>query len=488
MKNFLKPLKTSLKPGKAAVSILGLAFDGSHLQGVLLKRSNGSIRVEQSLSVSLALNPATGDPELVGREIRNRLDEAGIRERRCAVGVPLNWALTLQTKLPDLADEDVESFLQIEAERGFPYPFDALLISRSHYRSPAGDRYVTQVAVPRELLFRLEKVLRAARLRPETFSLGILALQNESAGSPNGVMSLTIEDTGVGLLVSSGGGVAILRTLEGAFETEGGEKRLQSEQIAREARITLGQLPSDVRDSLKQLRIFGRNDEAQQLAEELQPRLERMGIRIERVRNYPAGEFGVSLPADTPVSAALSLAARRLVSRATGFEFLPPKTNQWHRFTARYSSRTLRFAGAAAGSIAAVVMLAFLVQEIQLIRLRSKWSAMAQKVQQLDDMQQQIKKYRPWFDDSLRTLSILRRLSEAFPEDGAVSAKTVDIRELGNITCSGTARDSQALLRTLDQLRSANEVTDVKVDVLHGKSPLQFTFNFHWGPGGANEH
>jgi hypothetical protein len=37
-------------------------------------------------------------------------------------------------------------------------------------------------------------------------------------------------------------------------------------------------------------------------------------------------------------------------------------------------------------------------------------------------------------------------------------------------------------------LRATKEVTDVKVDQIRGKSPLQFTFNFHWSEQGSNEH
>jgi Tfp pilus assembly protein PilN len=112
---------------------------------------------------------------------------------------------------------------------------------------------------------------------------------------------------------------------------------------------------------------------------------------------------------------------------------------------------------------------------------------MEPKVKELDNMQQQIKKFRPWFDGSFRSLSILRKLAESFPEEGVVTAKTLEIRELSSITCSGTARDNQAFLRMLDQLRAAKEVTDVKVDQVRGTAPMQFTFNFHWGER-ANEN
>ena len=139
-------------------------------------------------------------------------------------------------------------------------------------------------------------------------------------------------------------------------------------------------------------------------------------------------------------------------------------------------------------SILLIVILAFLIQQVQLMRLRSRWSSMSAKVEQLEDMQQQIRKYRPWFDESLRTLSMLRRLTEAFPEDGSVFAKVVEFRESATVSCTGTARDNPALLKTLDQLRTAKEITDLKVGDLRGKSPLQFTFSFHWGTEGSNEH
>jgi hypothetical protein len=113
---------------------------------------------------------------------------------------------------------------------------------------------------------------------------------------------------------------------------------------------------------------------------------------------------------------------------------------------------------------------------------------MEPQVKELQDAQQQIRKYRPWFDESFRGLRILRKLAEAFPEDGVVFAKNVEIRDLSTVNCSGTARDNQSYLRLIDQLRAAKEVTSLKTDSLSGQSPtIQFTFNFQWeGENGGN--
>jgi len=480
MINFLKK--------QGASSLLGLSLDGNRFEGVVLRRTNGALEVQKTFSASLSLDPLTNDPELVGQEIRNHLEEAGIRERRCAVSVPLGWALTLQTKLPDLPEAEVSSFLQIEAERGFPYGPDALLISHSRYQSPAGEQFATQVAVPKDHILRLEKALKTARLKPVAFSLGITALQCADKESSDGVLALAIGENSVGLQVSGGGGVAALRTLEGSLETDGGQQRVYAEVVAREIRITLGQLPAEMRDAVRRVKIFGNGDLAQQLNDELRSRVEPTGMKVERVTGYSSGEFGVQLPPNTGVSPALSLAARHLVGQRAGLDFLPPKTNSWQQFTTRYSSKKLFYTGATAGAVALLIVGAFVIQQWQLSRLRSQWSAIAVQVTELENLQQQIRKFRPWFDDSLRTLSILRRLTEAFPEDGVVAAKTVEIRELAAVSCSGSAKDSPSLQKMLDRLSATKEIGDVKVEQTRGSAPLQFTFNFHWGEGGSSEH
>ena len=153
----------------------------------------------------------------------------------------------------------------------------------------------------------------------------------------------------------------------------------------------------------------------------------------------------------------------------------------------KYSSGRLRSAGAVAAGLLLIGGGVFLFQQIQLMVYRSQWSSISAKAGELDRVQNQIRQYRPWFDDSFQSLGILRQLTTAFPEDGAVTAKSVEIHEGNLVSCSGTARDNTALLRTLSQLRAAGGVTDLKVDQIRGKSPIQFTFDFRWGKGGGNE-
>src|SRR5262249_51883894 len=172
----------------------------------------------------------------------------------------------------------------------------------------------------------------------------------------------------VDLLVTAGGGAAALRSLDGAIDTEGAQKGPQADLVAREIRITLGQLPAEFRQAVRKVRIFGRGEFTQRFVSDLAQHLQTMGIQVELVKAYAADDCRSRLPSDAPVSAALSLAARYLTDRPR-FEFLPPKTSSWQQLTTRFSSKKLGWTGATAGSVALLLVGAFLIQQWQLSRL-----------------------------------------------------------------------------------------------------------------------
>jgi hypothetical protein len=478
-------LRLNFRKRKRLTSVLGLALDGSRLEGVVLRRTNGALQLHQTFSVMLSLDPLTAAPELVGREIRNHLDAAGVRERHCILGVPLKWVLTAYTELPPLPEADAASLLHMEAERGFPCDVATLWLANSRCPLSAGKQHVTLAGIPHAHLVALERVLAAAKLKPVSFALGLAALQPPAAENSNGVLALAIGESQVSLQITCGGGVAALRGLEGAIEEEAGRRALQAGLVAREARITLGQLPVELRDTVKRIRIFGPRELAQPLADEMELRFEPMGLSIEIAAAYAPNEFGVQLPPEASVSPAFSLAARLLAGQPPVFEFLPPKPTLIEQFAAKYSSGRLRTVGAVAAGIVAIVGGLFLFQEGELILLRSRWSAMSAKVGELQAVQGQIQQYRPWYDDTFRALAILRQLTLAFPEDGAVTAKTIEIQGDNTVSCSGNASGNAALLATLAKLRAADGVSNLKVDMIHGKSPMQFTFDFRYGNGGG---
>ncbi len=469
------------KKRKRLSSVLGLTLDGSRLEGLVVQRGLGGLQVRQTFSVSLSLDPLTNAPELVGREIRNHLEAAGVREHQCVVGLPLKWALATHVEVPDLPEGDVASFLNIEAERGFPCNVQSLHVVSCRCRPPGGKQQALLVGIPRNHVALLEQALRAARLRPASFSLGITALQPAGPVAAAGELALAVGESHVALQVTCAGGVAALRALEGAMEMQGAQHVLHADVVAREARITLGQLPPDIRQAVRRVRIFGPRDLAQQLADEMELRFEPMGLEIESVTRFDASRFGIQVPADAPVSPAFALAAALLAGEATPFEFLPPRVSPLRQMAARCASGKARTTAAVAGSVALLAGALFFYQQWRMWGLEAQWKNMSVKCTELQAIQANINQYRAWYDESVKGLTILRTLSQKFPEDGSVTAKTVNITELKNISCSGVAKNYPALLQTLARLRALKEVRDVKLVWTRGQAPaMTFDFSFTW--------
>ena len=467
-------------------TLLGIAIDGSQVEGVLLHRTNGSVVVQKEFTTSLSLDFLVNEPELVGREIRNKLDELNIGKQHCVACLPLEWALQLQIKLPpDLPEADLDALLHIEAEKGFPVEPDTLLIQRSVCRLQGGDAYAMLIAFPKDRIERLEQVCKGANLVLDGVSLGISSLMG--TGGEGDELAMCLGEKNISLQINTGGGVWVLRSLAGITELKG-EKEIETEQVTRELRITLGQLPAEIRARLKKLRLFGSAAWLSRAEAQLRPIAKAIGLTVESSLGDISRAFGLQLSGGQQPGAALWLALRKLSAQGGTFDFLPPKVTLWQQMTARYSSGKLVWAAGTAGVIALLVGLVFLVQQWQWMSVNSQWEMMRTKVADLEKLQTKIRKFRPWYDEFPISLTIIRNLTEAFPEDGSVTAKSIEINSKSVVTCSGMARDNQSLLKTLDRLGAFREVSNVKVEQIRGKTPLQFTFNFHWTEGGKNEN
>ena len=411
------------KTTKRLQSVLGLTLHDAQLRAFQVTRAKGRLEVAKAASAVLTLDLLHPEAELIGREIKNHLDAGGIRERQCVVGLPPRWVMAQHTRVPEMSAEDTASFLQLEAEKGFPVDPAQLQVAQSFQRSTGGT-YVTQLAVRREQIAHLTAVLKAAGLRPVSFSLGIAALPGAipPAGS-GGRITVAVEASGVTLLVAAGGGIAAFRTFEASIESEAGEKIVNGPAVARELRITFEQVPSALRAEVKELFLTGEAGLVRQLAESLTPWADAAGLTIARgdlPEKNLAGEM------------AEKLAGNFLEGDTLGLEFLPPRPSRWTQLMSRYSSQRLATAGFAAAAVALLAIGAFAWKEYQRWSLRSEWNAMQTRVTQLDAVQARIREYRPWYDTSFRSLSILRRVTECFPDNGSVTAKTFEVHGTGN--------------------------------------------------------
>lgn len=459
-----------IAPKQVSSTLLGIAFETGRVHVAQVRRNGQPFAVGKHLQIPLpeGLSHATAQP--AGLEIRRVLQQHDLKEHRCVVALPVQWALSLPARIPDLAEADIPGFLALEAERNLAYDPESLFVSVSRCRSGQGEQFASIAAIPREQVLLVQSMLQAARLKPLSITIGLGAILQVLSTSAEVELLLAISRGAVEVGIPCGDGLYAMRSFEQSVDS------LDAALIGRELRVTLGQLPAEVRGKLVTARLFGAPELCARTKTMLAPGLRTLGLAAE-----------VS-PLNSEASpAAVAAAASVLLGKKPSFEFLPPKVSAWKQFAGKASARKLAWAAGIAAAVLVLLLGAVLLQSWRLSRLQSRWAAMSPRVTELDEMQQRIKKFRPWFDSSFRSLTILRKLTEAFPADGAVTAKTLEIRNQSQVTCSGVARDNQTLFKMLDQLRNTKEVADVKMEQIRGKSPLQFNFNYRWVEGGTGE-
>ncbi|MBM3901844.1 MAG: hypothetical protein FJ379_07125 [Verrucomicrobia bacterium] len=458
-------------------SVLALSMEGRHVAAAVLRQSKGTIEVATRHVGTLPMEVDPNNGPAVGKALRTLLDSASIRERQCVWALPCSEVLTTQTLVPAIDEADIDSLLQLEAEKGFHGDVSTSRVADSRCRLPDGQRWVILATISPAHHEILRQVMEAARLKCLGLSPAITDLVAAPTSTAAGSLDLALSPaTGsLHLQVTADGGIAALRSLDRAIDTSTTPASVRPEAVAREIRITLGQLPEVLVGSIRHLRLHGPAETLPTLATALTARFADSGMAVESLPS----------PQDSVALEAVVQAGRRLLEgRPAGLEFLPPTPSALEQFLSRHTEGRLRLTWSLGMAAAALVGLFFLVQQIQLGLLESRWAGMSAKVRRLETLQQKIRQFRPWAPESPRALQILEGLTQAFPETGSVTARSIEIRQAGDIVCTGTASESASLLRMLEKLQALPSVSALHSEQIRGKSPLQFQVNFRWEEAG----
>ncbi len=458
-------------------TLLGIAFDGAQMSVACLRKAGQRLEVRRQFQTTLTLDPLTSDPELVGHEVRNHLGEAGINEKRCVLCVPLKWALIARVEIPALmTGADRDGYIAVQSEREFPFAPDELMTSVSMFEAPGGGEHATIAAFPASHVMAFQKIMKAAKLRPQSITLGITAVVDPAAAGPAVILHATGQ--GVDMLIAAGGGIVALRSLEDHSNVEHPAHGLDVAAIARQIRITLGQLPVELRESVHTLQVFGSGERAEQILEDLPALTAPLGLEVSKGA-LPCREW-LSRPGSDRAGgiAAVAACAERLLGLPPAFEFLPPRSS-WLKQTAnRFSARAALYLASAAVLLITGCVAALVLQHRRLARLEAEWEAISPRVAQAEAIQEKVRNFRPWASDEAQSLDIMKQLTEAFPEAGDVWAKSISMKEgLSKITCAGDARNNDAVLRMSEKLKDSPGVSKL-TSQMQGAGPTHFSLSY----------
>jgi hypothetical protein len=131
-------------------------------------------------------------------------------------------------------------------------------------------------------------------------------------------------------------------------------------------------------------------------------------------------------------------------------------------------------------ALVATALLGIAGREYHARRLADRWAAVEITVSELETMQRNIRRFRPWFDGRAPSLNALQDLSAAFPVHGDVWARTVEIDAEEGVTCSGFARTQENAVDMAHRIPESTHAGDVQVKQLRGEDPVQFSVHFAW--------
>ncbi|MEA3211987.1 MAG: hypothetical protein QOE70_5044 [Chthoniobacter sp.] len=453
-------------------AVLAVTLESGRVAVDLVRRDEGGSRVVKSFALPLGADAVLADPEKAGQEMAAQLAGAGIRERRCVVCIPAGWALTTSTDVPGVSEEDLRGYLELRAEREFPIAVADLRLAHCAYVLPDGKQRATLAAIPAKRMEAVERMLAAAECRAVSISLGLdgCVPEDEAAAA----LHFLANGNHVDVVVAGGGGIIALRSL--AASVGPGAAAFDAAGFSREVRITLGGLPDALRQQIREARFGGSPASAENLCLEIRQHLYRMGIESRLLR--PAGD-----PAGAP--AGLAAAEHHLRKQPLVFEFLPPQVNRWQATFQRFDSRRRRWLVIAAVALLVLPILTFFVRSRIEKSLDAEWNGMRRNVADLESIQQRIRQFRPWFEPAPQCLQIIEGIANAYPEQGDVWAKSIQLGEAHKVTCAGFARSQAALLGLLDRLRSRPDVSGLQVQQVRGDNPITFSITYKWEPRDA---
>jgi hypothetical protein len=113
---------------------------------------------------------------------------------------------------------------------------------------------------------------------------------------------------------------------------------------------------------------------------------------------------------------------------------------------------------------------------------------MKDSVAVVETVQGKTREFRPWFDPSVPvpSLTTARAITRAFPETGEIWLKQLNIRDDSQVMATGSSRDQNSLLATLDKLRITSGISNLELKSQQGSDPIFFSFEFNWNPAGIS--
>ena len=429
------------------------------------KRGRGArLRAEGHSRLGQAINLI--EPARLVDDLGGVFRQLSSTTKDCIVVLPSHSAPSVILKLPDIGPEDQKGFIQIQAEQRLPLPLSEIHLATHEFQIGNQDHALV-MGLRRDNVSKLKEAVIANGFQVASITVDIAGVVDHAVdgnGSLADCCQLIQGQSSLTMVTHAEGGPTGLRHFHLA---NGG---MDAATLERELRITLGQFPQSLRRQLTTLRtakLPGASSE--------QP------VPISGHRSLA----GLNVVDGTETSDLfVPIASSFFLKGTSPLEFLPSRTSRFGQIYGQFNSRRNLWVGLM--SIVALTAIAFLYQILHLNGLQKEWNGMRDRVVAAENIRGKIREFRPWFDSSVPSLTTARAITRAFPETGEIWLKQLNIRDDSQVMATGSSRDQNSLLATLDKLRITSGISNLELKSQQGSDPIFFSFEFDWNPAGVS--
>ena len=429
------------------------------------KRGRGArLRAEGHSRLGQAINLI--EPARLADDLGGVFRQLSSTTKDCIVVLPSHSAPSVILKLPDIGPEDQKGFIQIQAEQRLPLPLSEIHLATHEFQFGNKDHALV-MGLRRDNVSKLKEAVIANGFQVASITVDIAGVVDHAVdgnGSLADCCQLIQGQSSLTMVIHAEGGPTGLRHFHLA---NGG---MDAATLERELRITLGQFPQSSRRQLTTLRtakLPGASSE--------QP------VPISGHRSLA----GLNVVDGTETSDLfVPIASSFFLKGTSPLEFLPSRTSRFGQIYGQFNSRRNLWVGLM--SIVALTAIAFLYQILHLNGLQKEWNGMRDRVVAAENIRGKIREFRPWFDSSVPSLTTARAITRAFPETGEIWLKQLNIRDDSQVMATGSSRDQNSLLATLDKLRITSGISNLELKSQQGSDPIFFSLEFDWNPPSAS--
>ena len=430
---------------------LGLAVTEQGITAVEVGISGGRRTVLHAAVLPFSKGAGLGEPERLGKDLKQVLRQNGFSAPRCVIGLASNWIAAREKPLPATNADSLRGALSIAAEREFASGPHELVLDYLRSTSEKGISAIL-VAAPRRVVGQLSAMAKAAGLSATavTSSATVLATATRGPVGPGGRLVLCLLPRAVEMTAQSPNGVRMIRHLPVGLD--GGH--VQVDSLSSELRrILAGQA-----DHSRELLIW---DSLGLDRASLESVGDDLGLPLRLCEL--ASDLDVADSSSGPMSGRFAQAAALAccAGQAPAIDFLhsrlaPPRRAALGRWAL----------WAAAACLVVVAAGLFLVLD---------WRADLRKVtdiqNQLADLKGPTQQARElvddtsfagtWYDRRPGFLDCLREITQAFPQEGTIWATSLAVREDMQVRLTGKAVSEAAGYQLFDRLKASPRLANI---------------------------